>query len=184
MSRFDFQQVGRDLPQVDLGDLERFFTLAVGRHRRRIFKRDDGIEVKAPDAWQSRSYAVRDHYDGLVFDRNLSGVNSAARVLGVGHTLFDVALEEALNLSVRVAMVGEAIKTPVLIVSVEDEVTRHWIARSPSDLRCTGGRRRTIEHARLGVVTTSKPCFIEEPRHDTGHRAARNGSRRNRAAVA
>lgn len=123
VSRFDFQHAGRDLPQVDLGDLERFFTLAVGRHRRRIFKRGDGIEVKAPDAWQSRSYAVRDHYHGLVFDRNLSGVNSTARVLGIGHTLFDVALDEALNLPVRIAVVGEAMATPVLIVTVEDEVT-------------------------------------------------------------
>ena len=123
VSRFDFQEVGRDLPQVDLADLERFFTLAVGRHRRRIFKRDGGIQIKAPDAWQSHSYAVRDHYDGLVFDRNLSGVNSAARVLGVGHTLFDIALEEARNLPMRVAVLGEAMTTPVLIVSVEDEVT-------------------------------------------------------------
>ena len=122
VSRFDFQQVGKDLPQVDLNHLERFFTLAVGRHRRRIFKRRDGIEVKAPDAWKSRSYAVRDHYDGLVFERNPSGPNATARVLGVGHALFDIALDEARNLPVRVAGL-DGMTTPVLIVSVEDEVT-------------------------------------------------------------
>ncbi len=122
VSRFDFQQVGRDLPQVDVPDLERFFTLAVGRHRRRIFKHDDGLEIKAPEAWKSRSYTVRNKYEGLVFDRSLRGTNAASRVLGVGHTLFDIALEEARNLPVTVASL-EGISDPVLVLSVEDEVT-------------------------------------------------------------
>lgn len=122
VSRFDFQRVGKDLPRTDLGDLERFFTLAVGRHRRRVFKRAGGIEVRAPDAWKSRSYAVREKYDGLVFDRSLRGPNAASRVLGVGHTLFDVALDETRNLPVRVAAV-DGLDAPLLIVAVEDEVT-------------------------------------------------------------
>ena len=122
VSRFDFQQVGRDLPQVDVPDLERFFTLAISRHRRRIFKHEDGLEIKAPEAWKSRSYAVREKYDGLVFDRGLRGTNAASRVLGVGHVLVDIALDEARNLPVRVAAL-EGIAAPVLVVSVEDEVT-------------------------------------------------------------
>ena len=122
VSRFDFQQVGRDLPQVDVPDLERFFTLAVGRHRRRIFKHDDGLEIRAPEGWKSRSYAVHDKYEGLVFDRGLRGTNAASRVLGVGHVLFDIALDEARSLPVRVAAL-EGIAVPVLVLSVEDEVT-------------------------------------------------------------
>ena len=122
VSHFDFQQVGEDLPQVDVPDLERFFTLAIGRHKRRIFRHPDGLEFKAPEAWKSRSYAVRDKYDSLVFDRDLRGANAASRVLGVGHTLFDIALDEARNLPVRVATLDD-IATPVLIISVEDEVT-------------------------------------------------------------
>ncbi len=43
-------------------------------------------------------------------------------MLGVGHTLFDIALDEARNLPVRAATL-ESIGTPILIVSVEDEVT-------------------------------------------------------------
>ena len=122
VSRFDFQQVGRDLPRVDVPDLERFFTLAVGRHKRRVFKHPDGLEIKAPEAWKSRSYAVRDRYDGLVFDRGLRGANAASRVLGVGHTLFDIALDEARNLPARVAAL-DGLPAPVLVLSVEDEVT-------------------------------------------------------------
>ena len=122
VSHFDFQQVGRDLPRVDVPDLERFFTLAVGRHRRRVFKHADGLEIKAPETWKSRSYAVRDRYDGLVFDRDLRGANAASRVLGVGHTLFDIALDEARDLPARIAVV-DGVNAPVLVVAVEDEVT-------------------------------------------------------------
>ena len=122
VSRFDFQQVGKDLPHVDVPDLERFFTLAVGRHRRRVYKHSHGLEIKSPEAWKSRSYAVRDKYDGLVFDRDLRGKNAASRVLGVGHVLFDIALNEAREFSARITAL-EGISAPILVVSVEDEVT-------------------------------------------------------------
>ena len=83
VSHFDFQQVGKDLPQVDVPDLEPFF---------------------------------------MVFDRDLRGKNAASRVLGVGHILFDIALDEARNLPMRFAAL-EGISDPILVVSVEDEVT-------------------------------------------------------------
>jgi hypothetical protein len=122
VSRFDFQQVGKDLPKVDLPDLEKFFTQAVGRHGRRIFRRDEGLEIKTPDAWRARSYALRDKYERLVFDRSLRGTNVASRVLGVGHLLFDIALEEGRNLAANFTCV-DGLTAPLLIVTVEDEVT-------------------------------------------------------------
>jgi hypothetical protein len=122
VSRFDFQQVGKDLPQVDLPDLERFFTQTVSRHGRRIFRRDEGLEIRTPDGWKARSYALRDKYEGLVFDRSLRGTNVASRVLGVGHPLFDIALEDAQDVPARLACV-DGLCAPLLIVTVEDEVT-------------------------------------------------------------
>ena len=65
---------------------------------------------------------MRDKYDGLVFDRGLRGRNAASRVLGIGHTLFDIAVDEARNLSARFAGL-EGIPAPILVLSVEDEVT-------------------------------------------------------------
>ena len=46
----------------------------------------------------------------------------SSRVLGVGHLLFDIALEEARNLPVSFACVS-GLASPLLIVTVEDEVT-------------------------------------------------------------
>ncbi|MBY5389633.1 DEAD/DEAH box helicase [Rhizobium leguminosarum] len=122
VSRFDFQQVGKDLPKVDLPDLERFFTQTVGKHGRRIFRRDDGLEIRTPDDWKARSYALRDKYEGLVFDRSLRGANAASRVLGIGHPLFDIALDDAQDISARAVSV-EGLVNPLLILAVEDEVT-------------------------------------------------------------
>ena len=122
VSRFDFQQVGRDLPTVDLPDLERFFMTAVGRHGHRVFRRRAGLEMKTPDAWRARHYAVRDRYDALVFDRDAGNERATSRILGVGHVLFDTALDEARRLPVNLAEV-ETLSAPLLIVSVEDEVT-------------------------------------------------------------
>jgi hypothetical protein len=122
VSRFDFQQVGKDLPKVDLPDLERFFTQTVGRHGRRVFRRDDGLEIKTPDNWKARNYALRDKYEGLVFDRSLRGANAASRVLGIGHPLFDAALDDACNAPARVASV-DGLTSPLLILVVEDEVS-------------------------------------------------------------
>ncbi|MBO6552189.1 MAG: DEAD/DEAH box helicase [Roseitalea sp.] len=122
VARFDFQQVGKDLPKVDLPDLEKFFTQAVSRHGRRVFRRDNGLEIKTPDEWKARSYAIRDKYEGLVFDRSLRGTNVASRVLGVGHILFDIALDEARGLPECIAAL-DGLPAPLLIVSVEDEVT-------------------------------------------------------------
>lgn len=122
VSRFHFQQVGKDLPKVDLPDLEKFFAQTIGRHGRRIFRRDEGLEIKTPDEWKSRSYALRDKYEGLVFDRSLRGSNAASRVLGIGHLLFDIALEEARNLTSSFACV-DGLAAPLLVVTVEDEIT-------------------------------------------------------------
>ena len=122
VSKFDFQQVGKDLPNVDLPDLERFFAQTVARHGRRIFRRDDGLEIRTPDTWKARSYALRDKYEGLVFDRSLRGANAASRVLGIGHPLFDLALDDARDNPARIASV-EGLCGPLLIIAVEDEVT-------------------------------------------------------------
>jgi superfamily II DNA or RNA helicase len=123
VSRFDFQQVGQNLPRVDLPDLERFFAAMLDLRGRRVFRRDNGLEVKTPDEWLAADYALKDRYSGLVFDRALAaGGEGATRVVGVGHRLFDRALAEAERFPVVIARCRR-LDAPLLLVAIEDEVT-------------------------------------------------------------
>ena len=123
VSRFDFQQVGEDLPK---GRPRRSQPVLPPRGESTWTSDISGvIKVWRSGPLTNGSLAVMQSGTstmGLVFDRSLRGTNAASRVLGVGHTLFDVALEEARGLPVRVACV-EGIASPILIVAVEDEVT-------------------------------------------------------------
>lgn len=123
VARFDFGEVGQDLPKVDLPDLERFFSLMLNRTGRRIFQREDGFEVKTPAEWSEDDYALADRYRGLIFDRNADlGKSAATRLVGVGHRLFDTALAQAERLE---GVLGLAIglDQPLLVTKIEDEVT-------------------------------------------------------------
>ncbi len=122
VARFDFQQVGRDLPKVDLPDLERFFSSAIALNGRRVFKRDEGLDVKTPEGWMRDDYALAERYEALAFDRTLSGPGAATRVIGVGHRLFDRSLREAERSTANVAVCNR-LEWPLLLVAIEDEVT-------------------------------------------------------------
>jgi len=123
VARFDFQSVGEDVPKVDLPALEPFFVGVLQWHGRRVIRAEDGsLEFKTPDAWKEKSWSVEERYDGLVFDRGLRGENAAARVLGVGNQLMNLAIEDARDLPVRLSVLGE-LDTPLLVVTVEDEIT-------------------------------------------------------------
>jgi superfamily II DNA or RNA helicase len=124
VSRFDFAQVGRNLPKVDLADLERFLTLAMEENGRRIMRRDDGLEVLAPEGWAQADYAIQDRYKGLVFDRSakLGGKDAPIRLVGVGHVLFDRALRDGEEREAYLAQCAK-LETPLLIASIVDEVT-------------------------------------------------------------
>lgn len=124
VSRFDFAQVGRNLPKVDLPDLERFLTLAMEVNGRRVMRREDGLEVLAPEAWAEADYAIQDRYKGLVFDRSakLGGKDAPVRLVGVGHALFDRALRDGEEREAYLAHCAR-LETPLLIASIADEVT-------------------------------------------------------------
>ncbi|WP_454888730.1 DEAD/DEAH box helicase [Sphingobium indicum] len=124
VSRFDFAQVGRNLPQVDLPDLERFLKLELERQGRRAMSRADGLEVNSPDAWSKSDYAISKKYTGLVFDRNapIDSKQAPTRLVGVGHALFDRALLESETRDVFLATCNR-LDSPLLVATISDEVT-------------------------------------------------------------
>lgn len=124
VARFDFASVGRNLPQVDLPDLERFFTMTMEARGRRVLRRENGLNVLAPESWAEEDYAIQDRYSGLVFDRHarLGDKEGPIRLLGVGHPLMDRALREGERIEACLATCAR-LDTPLLIASVQDEVT-------------------------------------------------------------
>lgn len=126
VSRFDFNRVGRNLPQVDLPDLERFLKLELERQGRRAMNRDDGLEVLAPEDWSRSDYAINRKYSGLVFDRKapVDIKKAPTRLIGVGHALFDRALHEAVSRDVFLAHCGR-LEHPIMLAIISDEVTGH-----------------------------------------------------------
>lgn len=123
VARFDFAQVGRNLPQVDLPDLERFFSAMLDAEGRRVLKREDGLEVKTPTEWAGADYALQDRYSALVFDRAARlGKAGVTRLVGVGHRLFDTALDHGLKRPGVLARLAR-LAAPTLVGVIEDEVT-------------------------------------------------------------
>ncbi len=130
-ARFDFQNVSKQLPQVDLSDLEPFIAAMLVRNRRQPRRSEDGLSFKTPDEWL-KDPAVLPEYTGMIFDRDQAGSGAPERLLGVGHKLVDVAIAEAVDLEACVGVVpSNKIEQPLFACRVFDRVTTGETRRPP-----------------------------------------------------
>lgn len=121
--RFDFRQVSSQLPRIDLPALQPFLEGMLALNGRRIFKEENGLSFKTPEAWLNDP-GIRPNYECMIFDRNLRGSDVAKRVLGVGHKVVDQALKQSLNGTASVATIPDSkLKDPIIIFKVFDSVT-------------------------------------------------------------
>ena len=126
--RFDFRRVSSQLPRVDLPALQPFFEGMLVLNSRRVFKEENRLSFKTPEAWLADP-AVRTSYEDMVFDRNLRGPDVAKRVMGVGHKVFDQSLKQAMDGTASVATVSVAkLDKPLMIFRVFDRVTGEKIS--------------------------------------------------------
>lgn len=116
-SSFDLSDL-KDVPPVDLPDLLPFFQNALSYNRRRPKVEGSSLSFKTPDEWVA-SHAIRRSYDDLSFDRNVS---SKRDVIGVGHPVFERALQQATLISSGFAIV-ENLGSPILVLEVSSRVT-------------------------------------------------------------
>jgi ERCC4-related helicase len=123
VQRFDFGQVGRDLPKVDLGDLVPFFRNVTALHHRRLEQRDDGYALIVPDEWRKRDFTILADYSGLVFERRPSAaMGRGVQIMGVGHRLFDIALRQAEEIAAAPATLRGR-SAPIYLFKVRERVT-------------------------------------------------------------
>ncbi|MFO0686896.1 MAG: DEAD/DEAH box helicase [Sandaracinus sp.] len=119
VARFDFQEVASQVPRVDLPDLERFMSRAMGLLGRRLVKNDAGsFSVALPEVWKAVP-GLRLRYEGLTFDRYAS---DGQVVLSGGHRLVQKAVDWARALDANFATVG-GLSEAVVVVRIQDRVT-------------------------------------------------------------
>ncbi len=122
-ARFDFQDVSRKLPKVDLRDLEPFIVGMLVRNRRQPRIGPEGLSFKTPDEWMVEP-AILPEYTGMMFEREQAGDGAPERLLGVGHKLVDIAITQGQALEACVASIsGDKIEHPLLLCRVYDRVT-------------------------------------------------------------
>lgn len=119
VARFDFQEVVSQVPRVDLPDLERFMSRAMGLLGRRLVKNDTGsFSVALPDIWRAVP-GLRLRYEDLTFARYAGDGQS---VLSAGHRLVQKVVEWARALDANFATVG-GLDDAVVVVRIQDRVT-------------------------------------------------------------
>ena len=121
VAHYDFQSLGRQIPDLDLPDLEPFLRNALSCEGRRLLAKVDGFSVVTPENWRN-ALEIRDRFDGLKLDRNLPARESASKLLGVGHALVDKALGSAMSRPLHLArFIG--LQKPLVLFQLIDEVT-------------------------------------------------------------
>lgn len=116
-ARFNFNKVSKILPKVDLPDAIPFFENIMKINQRRLNINEGILEFNTPEEWLS--FGVKKKYDNLVFSRM---PEDGQVILGVGHIIFEKALQQALSLNAMLAIDVE-IQNDLLVFSVRDHLT-------------------------------------------------------------
>lgn len=123
VQRFDFQQASDLIPKVDLPDLKPFLFLSLNWNKRQIKEDAGAISFKTPEEW-AKQKGVFPTYTGLHFDRLTSRNIGTSAVIGVGHKVFDAALNQALGMASCVTLVNRKIlPSPLFIFRIADRIT-------------------------------------------------------------
>jgi ERCC4-related helicase len=102
ISRFDYHETSKILPQVDLPDLKRFFqNILEHNNHKRLMGKDGVYRFNTPEKWLE-DYKVEDSYDNFVFSRN---AEKNQFIAGVGNAAFNQGLQQAIQLNVQTAVV-------------------------------------------------------------------------------
>lgn len=122
--KFDFRQISPQLPRTDLPDLQPFLEGMLLLNGRRITKTEEGLSFKTPEEWFENEPAVQSNYENVVFERNLRGRDAAKRVIGVGHKMFNQAIQQAAKSTASLATIPmNKLEKPIIVLKVFDSVT-------------------------------------------------------------
>jgi len=121
-ARFDYQQVSEDVPKVELSDLKPFFQAILSHNRRRPTEEAGSLNFATPDEWRSEP-GILPRYSGLHFDRKAGRVTERKKILGVGHRLMNLALQQARALPHTLAPAPAGMSGTLFVFRVKDRLT-------------------------------------------------------------
>jgi ERCC4-related helicase len=107
----------QDVPKLDLPDLEPFFQSSLELAQRRVTITENGFfSFITPDAWDTE-YCIKPRYNDLVFKRK----TSEGTTCGVGHIMFDKALDYAYTFQDSICAIDSSYK--YFIYRIYDKIT-------------------------------------------------------------
>ncbi len=121
---FDFANVSKEVPKLDLPDLANFFKLSLRCNRRQVVEDDGFISFKTPDGWTKRR-GVKPRYERVKFGRTKSKEVQKS-LLGIGSAVVDVAIETSCEITDSFATLPGADNTcEIFVFRSFDKVTRN-----------------------------------------------------------
>lgn len=131
----------KDVPKLDLPDLEIFFKTSLELAQRRVNITDDRhFSFLTPESWNNEC-GIKDRYENMVFKR----IVSDGETIGVGHKIFTKALDFALSFTDNVCVINSQynyfvyriydkithqrgnIQNRYLILKYQDEQKYEWL---------------------------------------------------------
>ena len=109
----------KNVPPLDLPNLQTFFLASLSFNSRRPEINEQEISFKTPQAWMTRP-SVKPTYSKLYFDRTHKA--DGGSVCGVGHPVFDRAIEQALEFEAPTAHI-RGLPAPLALFIIFDRVT-------------------------------------------------------------
>ena len=120
VARFDFGEVAKQIPMVDLHDLIPFFKAIFAVLGKRPNQVDDvRLSFKTPQQWTS-DFTIAERYD-LLFARK-PRPKDGEDIAGVGLKVVDQAIQSATNLRDMLGFVGE-LDGPIVVFALRDRIT-------------------------------------------------------------
>lgn len=130
---FDFDQVSKTVPTLDLPNLLPFFRLILRLNRRQIIETDGVLAFKTPESWLKKT-GIKARYEDVHFDRKVK-TGKKGTPIGVGTRLLEVALEQACSMQDSFTMIDHGQESRLLLIfRCFDRITGN--ATQPKSIIC------------------------------------------------
>ncbi len=129
-SKFNYNNVSKHLPKVDLPELMPFWKNILSINHKRLNIDGEKLSFLTPESWIK--FGINNKYDNLVLCRHRKHDEN---IMGIGFKVFDAGLEHACKIISNIT-ICEDIDNLILTLSVRDHLTDHSGEKQSSFYGC------------------------------------------------